>query len=124
MHSSMVIPPQPPVPAVYLLLAWKSVVQHDRPRGHDWRARRCSRAFVPTSAGVLGGISMSDTGVTSSDPVPTLEDVGREFPGWHYYAPGVNGMVFASLRGSSPLVVVRGPDPVTLGEEIRSWTAG
>jgi hypothetical protein len=67
---------------------------------------------------------MSDTGVTSSDPVPSLEDVGREFPSWHCYAPGVNGMVFASLRGSSPLVVVRGPDPVTLREEIRSWTAG
>ncbi len=32
-------------------------------------------------------------------------------------------MVFASLRGSSPLVVVRGPDPVSLREEIRSWTA-
>jgi hypothetical protein len=66
---------------------------------------------------------MSDTGVTSIDPVPTLEDVGREFPGWHCYAPGVNGLVFASLRGSSPLVVLRGPDPVSLREEIRSWTA-
>jgi hypothetical protein len=66
---------------------------------------------------------MPDTRVTSSDPQPTLEDVGRELPGWHCYAPGINGMVFASLRGSSPLVIVRGPDPVTLREEIRSWTA-
>jgi hypothetical protein len=66
---------------------------------------------------------MPDTGVTSSDPAPTLEDVGREFPDWHCYAPGINGLVFASLRGSFPLVVVRGPDPVSLGEEIRSWRA-
>src|ERR1700722_5428169 len=71
----------------------------------------------------LGGISLSGTRVTSSDPAPTLGDVGREFPDWHCYAPGINGMVFASLRGSSPLVVVRGADPVRLGEEIRSWSA-
>ena len=63
---------------------------------------------------------MPDTEVTSSDPPRTLEDVGQEFPDWHRYAPGINGMVFASLRGSSPLVLVRGPDPVSLGEEIRS----
>jgi hypothetical protein len=66
---------------------------------------------------------MPDTGMTSGDPAPTLEGVGREFPGWHCYAPGINGMVFAGLRGSSPLVIVRGPDPLTLREEIRSWTA-
>lgn len=66
---------------------------------------------------------MSDTGVTSNDSAPALEGVGWEFPDWHCYAPGINGMVFASLRGSSPLVIVRGPDPVTLREEIRSWTA-
>jgi hypothetical protein len=66
---------------------------------------------------------MPDSGVSSGDPAPTLEDVGREFPGWHCYAPGINGLVFAGLRGSSPLVVVRGPDPVTLREEIHSWTA-
>jgi hypothetical protein len=66
---------------------------------------------------------MPDTGVTSSDPALTLEDVGQEFPDWHCYAPGINGMVFASLRGSSPLVIVRGPDPVILREEIRSWMA-
>jgi hypothetical protein len=66
---------------------------------------------------------MPNAGVTSSDPAPTLEDVGQEFPDWHCYAPGINGMVFASLRGSSPLVIVRGPDPVILREEIRSWMA-
>lgn len=66
---------------------------------------------------------MPDIRVTSGDPAPTLEDLGREFPGWHCYAPGINGMVFAGLRGSSPLVIVRGPDPLTLREEIRSWTA-
>jgi hypothetical protein len=69
-------------------------------------------------------MSMPDAGGTGSGPAPTLEDVGREFPDWHCYAPGINGIVFASLRGSSPLVIVRGPDPVTLREEIRSWTAG
>src|ERR1700744_6625520 len=68
-------------------------------------------------------MSMPDTRVTSSGPAPTLEDVGREFPAWHCYAPGINGVVFASLRGRSPLVVVRGPDPVSLSEEIRSWSA-
>lgn len=66
---------------------------------------------------------MSGTGVTSRDPTPTLEDVGQEFPAWHCYAPGINGTLFASLRGSSPLVIVRGPDPATLREEIRSWIA-
>jgi hypothetical protein len=66
---------------------------------------------------------MPDTEVTSSDPEPTLDDVGREFPDWHCYAPGVNGMVFASLRGSSPLVLVSGANPVTLREKIRRWIA-
>lgn len=64
---------------------------------------------------------MPDTGETSSDPEPTLDDVGREFPDWHCNAPGINGIMFACLRGSSPLVIVRGPDPMTLREEIRSW---
>jgi hypothetical protein len=45
------------------------------------------------------------------------------FPDWHCYAPGINGTVFASLRGSAPLVIVRESDPVTLREEIRSWMA-
>jgi hypothetical protein len=66
---------------------------------------------------------MPDSGVTSSDPELTLDDVGREFPDWHCYAPGINGTMFASLRGSSPLVIVRAPDPVVLREEIRSWSS-
>ena len=66
---------------------------------------------------------MSETGVSSNDSAPTLEEVGQEFPDWHCYAPGINGTVFASLRRSVPLVIVRGADPVTLREEIRSWAA-
>jgi hypothetical protein len=66
---------------------------------------------------------MPDTEMISGDPEPTLDEVGREFPDWHCYSPGINGIVFASLRGSSPLVIVRGPDPVSLRKEIRSWTA-
>ncbi len=66
---------------------------------------------------------MSDTGVSSNDSTPTLEDVGQEFPDRHCYAPGIDGTVFASLRRSAPLVLVRGADPVTLREEIRSWMA-
>lgn len=69
-------------------------------------------------------MSMPDIGVTSSDPELTLDDVRREFPDWHCYAPGINRLLFASLRGSVPLVLVRGPDPMTLREEIRCWTAG
>ena len=56
------------------------------------------------------------------DTYLTLDDVGQEFPDWHCYAPGINGMVFASLRGSYPLVIVRGEDPVDLRDEIRRWT--
>jgi hypothetical protein len=66
---------------------------------------------------------MPGTGVTSSDPELTLNDVGQEFPNWHCYAPGINGTVFASLRGSFLPVIVHGEDPVTLREEIRNWTA-
>jgi hypothetical protein len=84
----------------------------------------CRSVLVPTALPRLEGvISMPDTGVADSDPQLTLDEVSQEFPDWHCYAPGVNGIVFASLRGSSPLVVMRGPDPVALREEIRSWTA-
>ena len=65
---------------------------------------------------------MSDNGVTTSEPEPTLDDVRREFPAWHCYAPGINGIVFASLRDSFPPVIVRGEDPVDLRDEIRRWT--
>ena len=66
---------------------------------------------------------MPDTGVTSSDLEPTLDDVGREFPDWHCYAPGINGLVFARLRDSSSPVIVRGEDPLDLRDELRRWTA-
>lgn len=66
---------------------------------------------------------MPDIGVANSAPELTLDDVRREFPYWHCYAPGINRVLFASLRGSAPLVLVRGADPVTLREEIRCWTA-
>ena len=75
---------------------------------------------------------MPDTGMTNSDPELTLDDVGQEFPDWHCYAPGVNGVLFASLRGSAPLVVAardgpcdparRNPllDGLSMDDEIRS----
>jgi hypothetical protein len=66
---------------------------------------------------------MPDTGTTKSDPELTLDDVGQEFPDWHCYAPGINGMAFARLRGSAPLVLMRGTDAATLRDEIRCWTA-
>jgi hypothetical protein len=65
---------------------------------------------------------MSDTGMTNSDPEPTLDDVGREFPTWHCYAPGINSIVFARLRDSYPPVTVRGEDPTDLRDEIL-WTS-
>jgi anti-sigma regulatory factor (Ser/Thr protein kinase) len=69
-----------------------------------------------------GDMTMTDTGTTSSDPEPTLEDVAHEFPAWHCYAPGMNSRVFANLPGSSPLVVLSGEDPADLRDEIRRWT--
>jgi len=51
----------------------------------------------------------------------TPEDVGREFPTWRCYAPGVNGFVYANLPGSFPLVVVRGKSPADLRSKIRRW---
>jgi hypothetical protein len=66
---------------------------------------------------------MPDTGMISNDPEPTLDDVCREFPDWHCYAPGINGLVFARLRDSSPLVIVRGEDPLDLRNNLRRWTA-
>jgi hypothetical protein len=85
------------------------------------QGQQCRQALVPT--GVLRGICMPDTRVITSDPEPTLDDVGREFPAWHCYASGINGLVLARLRDSSPLVIVRGEDPVDLRDEIRRWTA-
>jgi hypothetical protein len=59
----------------------------------------------------------------NSDPEPTLEDIGQEFPAWRCYAPGINGIVCASLRDSFPLVVLRAENPAALRHEIRGWNA-
>lgn len=68
---------------------------------------------------------MPDTEVPGSDqPERTLEDVGREFPTWRCYAPGVNGFVYANLPGSFPLVVLRGKNPADLRNQIRRWIGG
>ena len=83
------------------------------------------KALVPTALpGVTRETDVPDTEITNSDPEPTLDDLRREFPDWHCYAPGINGYVFAGLRGSSPLVVLRGKDPMALRNEIRRWTDG
>jgi len=81
-------------------------------------------ALVPTTLpGVLEGAeSVPDSEVPGSDQAePTLEDVGREFPTWHCYAPGVNEFVYAKLPDSFPLVIVRGKTPADLGSQIRRW---
>lgn len=81
-------------------------------------------ALVPTAlpGGSLGDERVPDTEVPGSDqPEPTLEDVGREFPTWHCYAPGVNEFVYAKLPGSFPLVIVRGKTPADLRNQIRRW---
>ena len=70
---------------------------------------------------------MPDTEMISSEPEPTLDEVGLEFPDWHCYAPGINGIVFASLRGScpaSPRARTRPRDPAR-GDPLldgRPWT--
>ena len=66
---------------------------------------------------------MPDIEATNRDAEPTLEDVGREFPDWHCYAPGINGLVFARLLGSFPPVMVRGAGPVELRDQLRGWSA-
>jgi hypothetical protein len=52
-------------------------------------------------------------------PEPTLDDVGREFPDWLCYAPGIGGTVFARLLHVSPPVLVKGEDPRDLREAIK-----
>ena len=69
--------------------------------------------------------------MTSSDPAaarqptyadstagPALDDVAREHPRWRCWK-GIAGLLYATLRGSSPPVVVRGEDPMDLRDEIR-----
>ena len=49
------------------------------------------------------------------------EELERQFPRWHMWK-GIAGLWYASRRGSSPPVVVRGEDLVDLRDEIRRWT--
>ena len=49
------------------------------------------------------------------------EELERQFPRWHMWK-GISGLWYASRRGSSPPVVVRGEDLVDLRDEIRRWT--
>jgi hypothetical protein len=49
---------------------------------------------------------------------PTLDDITREHPRWHCWK-GVSGLLYASLRHSSPPVAVRGEDPADLRDSIR-----
>jgi hypothetical protein len=58
-----------------------------------------------------------------STPELSLEDVGREFPAWACYAPGIRGIVFARLRDSFPLVIVEGEDPADLRDSIKQHEA-
>ena len=48
------------------------------------------------------------------------EELERQFPRWHMWT-GIAGLWYASRRGSSPPVVVRGEDLVDLRDGIRRW---
>ena len=48
------------------------------------------------------------------------EELERQFPRWHMWK-GISGLWYASRRGSSPPVVVRGEDLAGLRDEIRRW---
>jgi hypothetical protein len=60
----------------------------------------------------------SDPAPAQPAPEPTLDDVARECPRWHCWQ-GIAGLLYASLRGSSPPIVVRGEDPMDLRDQIR-----
>jgi hypothetical protein len=65
------------------------------------QGRQCIGRSSTSPLGSTGVERVPETGVLGGDyPQPTLEDVGREFPAWHCYAPGVNGFVYANLPGS------------------------
>ena len=57
----------------------------------------------------------SDHAVPAAEP--TLDDIAREYPTWHCWK-GVPGLLYASLRHSSPPVAVRGEDPADLRDSI------
>jgi hypothetical protein len=48
------------------------------------------------------------------------EELERQFPRWHMWQ-GISGLWYASRRGSSPPVVVRGEDLAGLRDGIRRW---
>jgi hypothetical protein len=52
--------------------------------------------------------------------LPTLDDVGREFPRWHCWE-GINGRLYASFKRSSPPRVVAAATALGLRERI--WSA-
>jgi hypothetical protein len=95
--------------------------KHSRPQGSPGRAGSAARHSFPRPCrGATEVKSVPET--TSSDhPALTLEDVGREFPAWLCYSPGINGVVFARLRDHFPLVILRGNDPASLCHEIQRW---
>jgi hypothetical protein len=50
--------------------------------------------------------------------LPALDDVRAEFPGWHCWE-GVGGRLYASLRKSSPPLVVGAMSTLMLRQRIR-----
>jgi hypothetical protein len=105
------------------MMFYDDYVRRAKPEEAPRQGRQCRPALVPTALpGSLGSTGVHDSEMTNGDPERTLDDVTREFPDWHCYAPGINGYVFARLRGSFPLVIVRGKDPMALRNEIRRWT--
>jgi hypothetical protein len=54
----------------------------------------------------------------TGEPEPTLDDVAALFPSWEVW-PGVNGLVYARLPGSSPPLTARGEDARDLIDQIR-----
>ena len=51
---------------------------------------------------------------------PTLDDVAREYPRWHYWEDA-NGLLSARLRGSSPPVTIQAAGPDSLHHQIHHW---
>jgi hypothetical protein len=57
------------------------------------------------------------------DPIePTVDDIQREYPGFHVWQ-GVNYLWYASLERSSPPVTVRGEDLLDLRDELKRWVS-
>jgi hypothetical protein len=56
--------------------------------------------------------------VNNDSREPTLDDVRSEYPRWYCWS-GISGLVYGKLRGSSPVIMVRGEDPLDLRDQIR-----